>query len=787
MPLEKVNYPHPHVDPRCPRDGDNPQTNPPVFAWKPRASKQAKSFQLIVGKTPGLKDPLIKLRKLEDPVHLPVKALKPGTYYWRWGQGNWKSKVFSFKIKRQAVRIEVPKAGEWIKAFSGQHPRFLFPDGAGPELLKRLKARDPKSIRALFSHAETFLGQSHHMAEPPYRGDRETNYKRFRKVQFEAMWGSRRFANGAQIMALAYALGGRKEFGRAAARRLASLAKWDPYGSTHLEENDEPHMSVIWYGTIACDWAWDCFSEKERTAVIDQMRTRAAITFEHMHDLGQYGIERFDSHAGREIVFLANLLFIFHEYIPEAEAWLDWLRPVLCGIWPIWAENDGSWAEGISYGTAYVNIMTLFASALKRGTGVDLYRKAFWKNYARWRMVCMPPYAEWIGFGDHSERWPAAWLNTANMIELIGRETGTAEFDAYVAHLREETKTMQPTPLQRRLPTLNLPLLLHPSDGKPKVGRDSAKRTLHPFMDAGWAAFRSDMDRPDRDVALIFRSSPYGSVSHSHANNNDFVLHAGGTVLAMPSGYYSGYASAHHAHWIWHTESHNCVTLSGAPQLLRSPESRGELLSAHEDEKIAYVLGNADESYSDRASRCRRHVLYFKKEKLFLLLDDFIPLPDVVSSFQWNIHSWAKFTIKESQRVFSLRRKGASLTGTLLFHRDGFFVQSEGWDVPPLTTGLNSDQWHNQHHLRFTPNSMIGETLVGTPIMRFGVLLVPGTRKIRPPVVKAWLEDGIEKAAFASTQIEILPAGKQPEKESIARIRIGRKAYRLGPSGIRKG
>jgi hypothetical protein len=36
------------------------------------------------------------------------------------------------------------------------------------------------------------------------------------------------------------------------------------------------------------------------------------------------------------------------------------------------------------------------------------------------------------------------------------------------------------------------------------------------------------LEKPEEDVALIFRSSPFGAVSHSHANNNDFILHVGG-------------------------------------------------------------------------------------------------------------------------------------------------------------------------------------------------------------------------------------------------------------------
>ena len=53
-------------------------------------------------------------------------------------------------------------------------------------------------------------------------------------------------------------------------------------------------------------------------------------------------------------------------------------------------------------------------------------------------------------------------------------------------------------------------------------------------------------------------------------------------------GYYDGWATGHHARWVWHTKSHNCVTLSDAPQGMRSPDSRGAIENAFEDEKLIY-------------------------------------------------------------------------------------------------------------------------------------------------------------------------------------------------------
>ena len=66
---------------------------------------------------------------------------------------------------------------------------------------------------------------------------------------------------------------------------------------------------------------------------------------------------------------------------------------------------------------------------------------------------------------------------------------------------------------------------------------------LKVFPTVGWVALRTKLEAEfdgAGDVAFVFRSSPLGSISHSHANNNDFILHVGGRVMAMPSGFYGG-------------------------------------------------------------------------------------------------------------------------------------------------------------------------------------------------------------------------------------------------------
>jgi hypothetical protein len=285
----------------------------------------------------------------------------------------------------------------------------------------------------------------------------------------------------------------------------------------------------------------------------------------------------------------------------------------------------------------------------------------------------------------------------------------------------------------------------------------------------------------ERDIAFLFRSSPYGAVSHSHANNNDFILHVGGRVMATPSGYYAGYGSDHHAHWVWHTKSHNCVTLSDASQLMRSPDSVGAVENAYEDEHLIYFRGTADDSYGDRANRCRRHVVFVKEQQYFVMIDEFVARSDVASSLQWNIHSWDEFEVNEEKRMFQVRRGESSLRAHFMHHKNAFFALNEGWDPPPMK-GKDNSQWHQQYHLRFTPSG------VDIPRRNLGVVMCVEHEHLRLPIVETELSGNVEVARVGDDLVMVNQGGqmayKAHESDALMLLVVRGQKYEVGDDGI---
>jgi hypothetical protein len=424
--------------------------------------------------------------------------------------------------------------------------------------------------------------------------------------------------------------------------------------------------------------------------------------------------------------------------------------------------------------------MSRFASILKHGVGIDLYRRSFWKNYCRWKEWVLPPYAEWIGFGDHTERWREGWNTNASLVELIARETGSTEFLPYVAALREEAEKSPPPPAERVMPSTNPTLLLAPELKAPDSPNPDPQVMSAVFPYAGWAAIRTGLNKGVDDIALVFRSSRFGSFSHSHANNNDFFIHVGGRIMAMPSGYYCGYGSAHHAHWVWHTKANNCLTLSDAPQLIRSNDSQGYVESHFENSELVYFCGNADASYRLQAARCRRHVVFLKAARCFVMVDEFVARPGVTSSVQWNIHSWNPFEVDPDQKGFLLHRDESRLRGHIMYSHEGFVTLTEGWD-PPLNLMKSASQWYNQYHLRFTPTAYAAKR-------NLGVVLCPeypghpAVAVRRERIGNAEIS-AIGQARVAVNQGEVMVV-EGHRIEAVAAVLIGDRTYRIESGGI---
>jgi hypothetical protein len=209
----------------------------------------------------------------------------------------------------------------------------------------------------------------------------------------------------------------------------------------------------------------------------------------------------------------------------------------------------------------------------------------------------------------------------------------------------------------------------------------------------GWAAMHSSLADDDR-TSVYFKSAPppFGAFNHSHADQNSFVINAGGQRLAIESGYYDAYKSPHWRKWLHQTRSKNAITYDGG---------KGQLFY-EEGDKMGYggvtrfaaaadhdvVSGDATHAYGGAVTAALRTLVYVRP--------GVIVVHDKLASatprrWEWNIHALNK--MDGDEKSIAIRSGGQSLCADLLAGPRAEFSQTNQWTEAPRK---GEEQWHGK-------------------------------------------------------------------------------------------
>jgi hypothetical protein len=275
------------------------------------------------------------------------------------------------------------------------------------------------------------------------------------------------------------------------------------------------------------------------------------------------------------------------------------------------------------------------------------------------------------------------------------------------------------------------------------------------FADVGWVSLHSALGRPAEDIQLTFRASPYGSFSHSHADQLGFILNAYGEGLAINSAYREYHNSPHHEQWTRQSRSKNVLLIDGVGQLPKSKKATGKITRFEQQPRAVWTSGDATAAYQaaqrtpDRVRRVTRDVVFV--DQRYLVLRDRVVLASP-GKISWLLHAEEHLTWDPASTTAAIRgREGkATLTVRLLcpdaaMHAtvtnefpvpvDPKYTKSAG---SPYVTGT----WHNQAHLTaetttatrdITIFSVLWPEAGTTPVAPKASLLSDGSLRINRP------------------------------------------------------
>ena len=656
----------------APQDGETVSFTPPAFRWVPVDG--AKEYRVQWSRSAEFAPGAVEERRSALCIYTPHVVLEPGAWHWRYSlavdgtdAAGW-SRPRRFVIAAAPLEFPRPRTEQVAARIPTTRPRVYFT----PELLTRVRRGDDPQLKDMVARtvrsAERQLGKDLY-PEP----DRLPQEHTARRNAYQAIFRSMRpWTAGMETCALAYLLSGDERFGVEAKRRLLHYASWDPQGSTSVFHNDEPAMDLAMRGPRTFDWIHGLLTEEERQRCIEAWRVRLG-DINRMHRRMPFESKPYSSHPGRMVPFVVEGSIVFYHEVPEAKDWMEYTLHLMWNPYPAWGSADGGWHEGPGYWGAYIGMMTRNVYGFGE-VGQLWKRKPFFRNTGYFGLYAVPAYARQHPFGDG--HGGSVGRGHASILYGLASLHDNAYFRWY-AEVQGTRSMFGPEGFMAQRPDL-IP--------KPPVDLPQARV----FENIGVVGMHSSLADPVGSVQMLFKSDPYGSVSHNHASQNAFAVNAFGEALAISSGYYQQYGCPHHAQWTWETKAHNSITIDGKGQRKRSSASRGRIARFWNDDNVTYTLGDAVAAYEGRLLRADRHVLFLRPD-VFVMIDD-LEAPEPVSAAWW-LHARSEMDIDAAQHTVTIAQGEARLTTRFLAPEALQFEQTDQFPVTPHQPD-SPNQWH---------------------------------------------------------------------------------------------
>jgi hypothetical protein len=246
------------------------------------------------------------------------------------------------------------------------------------------------------------------------------------------------------------------------------------------------------------------------------------------------------------------------------------------------------------------------------------------------------------------------------------------------------------------------------------------------FKDIGWVSLHSALGRPADDIQITFRASPYGSFSHSHADQLGFILNAFGEGLAINSAYREYHNSPFHNAWTRQSISKNVFLIDGVGQLAQSKKSTGKITRFEENGRTVWTTGDATAAYQaaqktpGRIERATRDLVFI--DRRYVVLRDRIVLAGP-AKLSWLLHAEKNLTWDGANASALIRGADgkASLTTRIVSPAITWHgTVTTQFPVPvdmkyverPSLAAYITGSWHDQAHLTLESTTAAGDFTV---------------------------------------------------------------------------
>jgi hypothetical protein len=665
----------------APANGFVSPENPPRFSWLPDIDIDAR-YALTLEPLDAPGGQRLEIVDISHNFYTPTHTLPIGRWSWhyqRWDSARARaasqpSSVRTFTINADAIECPGMDRIALFRAAPGGHPRLWLSAEEITQLRNNVR-RDPNHIGwARFYERSVAPWKSRSpIAEP----QRYPNDKRELALWRQMYIDCQEVIYGVRHQAIAGVVLDDKELRDNAKRWLLQAAGFNVRGSTARSYNDEAAFRIAAALAWGYDWLYEELSEHERTTVRVALSARLEEVAVHVIDHARIHMFPYDSHAVRALgmVIIPCCIALLGEH-PRAQEWLDFAIAYYDTMYSPWGGADGGWAEGPHYWTTALAYFNEAANLLRKYTGHDVYRRAFFRNTGYFPLYTKSPDSARGCFGDDPTLGERPSLKVAYLLRDCAASTANGWMQWYFDQiLANDTGTES---LYYNYGWWSLPFddLCFQHDHKPVVARaPSDLPELRQFEHIGWVAIQRRMHLPNEHVQLVTKSSRYGSISHSHGDQGAFTFFAYGEDLAIQSGYYIGHNTTMHRNWRRQTRSKNLVLIGGRGQYAGDDKAKqiqafGSVNSAvKRDDGIIHISLDVGSAYRSEVpelqSYCRQ--FYLLPGDHLLVIDEI--KMDTAQPIDWLLHTLYPPTI--ARRTFRVDGQVAGLTGEVVYCSSG--------------------------------------------------------------------------------------------------------------------
>ncbi len=667
----------------APAGGEAVLENPPRFTWLPVVEEKA-HYVLRASTDPAF--PKARTQVYSDiPLNFltPDKVFAPGT--WHWSYAVWDaalkapvtgwSTVRSFEVPEGLPEVPLPSRAKRYAGSDMAHPRLWL----GPKDLRAFRkavADDPAHCgwSTFYEKSVTPWIDKTIMPEPaPYPNNQRTPPV-WRQTYIdcqELMYAVRHLAIAGHVLDNPDLLARAREW-------LLSAADWDPTGTTSRAYTDEWAYRVTNALSWGYDWLHDQLDEDQRGRVRTALLARTRDIAEHAIKNAHIHLFPYDSHAVRSVsltLIPACIALLGDDEDDEVREWLDYCIEFLFTVYSPWGDSDGGWAEGSNYWMMGMAYLIDAASLLKSYTGIDLFQRPYFQKTGDFPLFVKAPNTRRATFGDDSTMGDLPCIKTGYNMRVLGGVTGNAAYQWYFEELSRLNPGTEMEFYNYGWWDSNFDDMVFRHDWPQiEAKAPSVNDNFRWFKGIGWVAIQHMMDDPDQHIQFVMKSSPFGSISHSHGDQNAFCMAAFGEDLAIQSGHYIGFNTSMHQKWRRQTRSKNAILINGKGQYAdrdkaQQMKSTGQIVTAEKRGDHIYIKADATAAYrslSPEVTRAEREV-YFVQNSYFVIVDSIDA--DSPVSIDWLLHANAAYELGSNSFRYTGERAG--FYGQVLYSEAG--------------------------------------------------------------------------------------------------------------------